>query len=59
LAAYKYKQPFSLKDTHDPFSLLDFCYVKYGKPLLLELNSAILNRETELNFAILNRETEF
>ena len=32
-------------------SILYLCK-RYGKPLLLELNSAILNRETEINFAI-------
>jgi hypothetical protein len=32
-------------------SILYLCK-RYGKPLLLELNSAILNRETELNFSI-------
>jgi hypothetical protein len=31
---------------------IPYLFKRYGKPLLLELNFAILNRETELNFAI-------
>jgi hypothetical protein len=31
---------------------IPYLYKRYGKPLLVELNSAILNRETELNFSI-------